>query len=243
MTIDESGVAHKKEVVDKKNVVDKNASMPFEFTSADEPTTEQRPNPHAKESTNVQATVDALKARFGDAIVDVTLYANEHTVRIQKSVIAEVCRHLRDELGFTFLVDLGGADRFTEDERYEVFYNIVNVKAGKRIRLKVRVDEDELTVPTVMYIYPGANWNEREVFDMLGIRFDGHEDMRRVYLPEDFEYYPLRKEFPQLGIPGSLPLPPRSPEAGLTWDPFAAAHQGPTIKSYQEPKSADEDQE
>ena len=74
---------------------------------------------------------------------------------------------------------------------------------------------------------------------MLGIRFEGHPDLRRMYLPEDFEYYPQRKEFPLLGIPGSLPLPPQTPEGSLTLDPYAAAHGSKPIKSY----APDEDEE
>ena len=81
--------------------------------------------------------------------------------------------------------------------------------------------------------------NERECYDMLGIQFDGHPDLRRMYMPEDFEYHPQRKEFPLLGIPGSLPLPPRTPEGDLTMDPFAAARSGRPVRSYQEPPSTE----
>ncbi|NNE34662.1 MAG: NADH-quinone oxidoreductase subunit C [Rhodothermales bacterium] len=218
--------------------VDKGASLPFDFTPADEPTDLQPDNPHAKSTTHVPEVVEDLTQNFGDAISEVTLYANEHTVIVDKARITEVCRHLRDQLEFTFLVDLGGTDRFTEDDRYEVFYNLVSIKRAQRIRLKVRVDENDLTVPTVMYVFPGANWNEREAYDMFGIEFEGHEDLRRVYLPEDFEHHPLRKEFPLLGIPGSLPLPPQTPEGELNYDPFVAAKGERTIRSYEEPKSA-----
>ena len=136
-----------------------------------------------------------------------------------------------------YLVDLGGVDRFTEEDRYEVFYNLVNIDAGKRIRLKVRLEEDDLHVPSVTPLHPAANWNERECFDMLGVIFDGHPDLRRMYMPEDFAYYPQRKEFPLLGIPGSLPLPPQTPEGELTMDPFAAARGSKPVKSYEEPPS------
>ena len=131
-------------------------------------------------------------------------------------------------------------DRFTEEDRYEVFYNLVNFQSRKRLRLKVRVDEEDLAVPSVTDVWRAANWNEREAYDMLGIRFEGNPDLRRMYLPEDFEYHPLRKEFPLLGIPGTLPLPPQTPEGDLTMDPFPAAHGSKPVKSYEEPGSSDE---
>ena len=135
---------------------------------------------------------------------------------------------------------MGGADRFTENDRYEVFYNLVSIEKGKRLRLMVRVDEESMTVPSVCSVYPAANWNEREAWDMFGLRFEGHPDLRRMFMPEDFEYHPLRKEFPLLGIPGSMPLPPQVPTGALTGDPYPAAHGSKTPKSYQEVESEDE---
>jgi NADH-quinone oxidoreductase subunit C len=77
------------------------------------------------------------------------------------------------------------------------------------LRLKVLVEESDATVPTLTGVWPSANWHERETFDMFGIKFAGHPDLRRFYMPEEFEYYPLRKDFPLTGIPDSLPLPRR----------------------------------
>lgn len=227
----------------EKNTAPKTVDAPgpetlkFHFTPVDPPKA-GTDNPHAKASTNIPDVVEALNEHFGEDVLDVEIYAGEYTVYVAKGRIVDVCRFLRTEHGFTYFADGGGLDRFTEDDRYEVFYNLVNIQDRKRIRLKVRVDEDELVVPSVTGVFRAANWNERETYDMLGIRFDGHPDLRRMYMPEDFEHYPQRKEFPLLGIPGSLPLPPRVPEGELTTDPFAAARQGPTLKSYQEPKSA-----
>lgn len=211
-------------------------TLKFHFTPVDGPRTDTS-NVHAKASTEVMETVDTLRAQFGAAIRDVQVYAGEHTVFVERPRIVEVCKHLKEDLGFLYLVDLGGVDRFTEDERFEVFYNLVNIAAGKRIRLKVRVEESDARVPSVTSLFPAANWNERECYDMLGVRFDGHPDLRRMYLPEDFEHFPQRKEFPLLGIPGSLPLPPQTPEGELTTDPFAAAHGNKPVKSYEEPPS------
>lgn len=213
-------------------------TLKFFFTPVDTPSPEdEAPNPHAKDTTHVPDVVAALREQFGDDVHEVTHYANEHTVYVAKGRIVEVCTYLKEEQDFNYLVDLAGTDRFTEEDRYEVFYNLVSIKGRQRIRVKVRVDEDELTVPTVTDLYPAANWNERECFDMFGIRFDGHPDMRRMFLPEDFEYHPLRKEFPLLGVPGSLPLPPQTPEGDLTLDPFPAAHGSKPPKSFQEPES------
>ena len=154
---------------------------------------------------------------------------------VPKARITEVGRFLKAEQGFVYLTDLGGIDRFTEEDRYEVFYNLVSFDPPRRLRVKVRVDEADLVVPSMTSVFRSAGWNERECYDMLGIRFDGHPDLRRMYMPEDFEYHPQRKEFPLLGVPGSLPLPPQSPEGGLTLDPFPAAHGSRPVKSYEEP--------
>ncbi len=211
-------------------------TLKFHFTPVDTPQPDQA-NPHAKASTEVAGVVEALRGEFGEAILDLMVYAGEHTVYVEKKRIADVCAFLKDQQGFAYLVDLGGADRFTDEDRFEVFYNLVNIDAGKRLRLKVRVDEDDLHVPSVTPLFRAANWNERECYDMLGVIFDGHPDLRRMYMPEDFEYYPQRKEFPLLGIPGSLPLPPQTPEGDLTMDPFAAAHGSKPVKSFEEPPS------
>jgi NADH-quinone oxidoreductase subunit C len=213
-------------------------ALKFYYTPTDEPRPEDsEKNPHVKSTTRVPEVIDALVEQFGDTVWNVESYAGEDTVYVEKEKLREVCQFLREELGFTYFIDCGGIDRFTEDERFEMFYNLVSMEKNKRLRLKVRIDEDDLTVPSVSSVYRAANWNEREAYDMFGIEFDGHPDMRRMYMPEDFEYYPLRKEFPLLGVPGSLPLPPQSPEGELTMDPFAAAHGSKPVKSYDEPRS------
>lgn len=213
-------------------------TLEFHFTPVDEPSgKEATQNPHAKDTTFVPGTVQSLKDTFGEDVQEIFLYANEHTVYVTAGRILEVLTYLKNDLGYTYLVDLGGVDLFTEENRYEVFYNLVNIKESQRIRIKIRADEENPVVSSATSVFRAANWNERECFDMFGIRFEGHPDLRRMYMPEDFEYHPLRKEFPLLGVPGSLPLPPQTPEAGLTMDPFAAAHGSKPIKSYEEAAS------
>lgn len=232
---------------DAENVVPKveeeqsHQALKFFFTPVDEPRPDTK-NLYAKPTTHYPEIIDALRAEIGDDLLQVEEYAGEQTVYVDKARIEDVCRYLKEAHGFAYLSDIGGVDRFTDENRFEVFYNVVSFEKRKRVRLKVRVDESDPVVPTVTGVYRAANWNEREVYDMLGIRFQDHPDMRRMYMPEDFEYFPQRKEFPQLGIPGSLPLPPRTPEGEIQYDPFPAAHRGPTPKSYQEPESRIEEE-
>ncbi|MEX0601630.1 MAG: NADH-quinone oxidoreductase subunit C [Rhodothermales bacterium] len=228
---------------DADNVVPKveegpsHQALKFFFTPVDEPKPDVE-NHYAKSTTHLPEVVAALREQFPDAVDEnIHEYAGEQTVFVDKAHIVDVCRFLKEEQSFVYLSDIGGVDRFTDEDRFEVFYNLVSFEKRKRIRVKVRVDEEDLDVPSVTGVYRAANWSEREVFDMLGIRFTEHPDLRRMYMPEDFEYYPQRKEFPQLGIPGSLPLPPQTPEGELQYDPFPAAHGRLTPKSYEEPVS------
>ena len=203
-------------------------TLKFHFTPRDALAGEmerlQTENPHAKATWIVPKVLAALNEAFGDAILETVGYAGETTVFVETARLADVVQFLHDEVGFDYLTDIGTIDRFTEEDRFEVFYNLCALEAKKRIRLKVRVDEEDPTVPTITHIHPGANWHEREAWDMMGIRFEGLTDHRRIYMPEDFEYHPLRKEFPTLGIPGSLPLPANHPDGDLQADPFPRAH-------------------
>lgn len=217
-------------------------TLKFFFTPVDEPRPEAR-NPHEKEATHVPEVIEALREQFGDAVGEVVTYAGEDTVYVSRERLVEVMRFLKEGQQFNYFADCGAIDRFTDDERFEVYYNVVSIPKGKRLRVKVRVEEDEAVVPSVTSVYRAANWNEREAYDMMGIRFEDHPDPRRMYMPEDFEYFPQRKEFPQLGVPGSLPLPPQVPEGELTMDPFAAARGSRPPRSYQEPESTASDDE
>lgn len=150
-----------------------------------------------------------LRSQFPQAILDVAEFRGELTFLVDKNSIVDICKFLRDdeELAFDLLVDLCGVDRAKRKDRFEVVYHLTSIKNKFRVRLKVRVDEKDCVVDSVTSVYPTANWHERETYDMFGITFRNHPDLRRMYMPEDFEYYPLRKDFPLMGIPGSLQLP------------------------------------
>lgn len=184
----------------------------------------RKENPHAKRTTYLPEVVEALRERFPEAVSEPVLYAGEHTVYVRREAIVDVCRYLKDERGFNYLADMGSIDRFTEEGRFEIYYGLVSIPNRQRIRLKVRVDEDDAVIPTITGVYRAANWHEREAWDMMGVRFEGHPDLRRMFMPEDFAYHPARKDFPTLGIPGSLPLPPNETDGPLQTDPFPRAH-------------------
>jgi NADH-quinone oxidoreductase subunit C len=144
-----------------------------------------------------------------EAIESVEEFRNELTLVIKKEYLLQVAQVLHDdaELRFDSLRDVCGAERFSPGDRFEVIYNLYSIQNKFRLRLKVHLPENDLHIPTVSSIWTAANFAERETYDMYGIIFDGHPDMRRIYMPEEFEYHPLRKDFPLMGIPGSIPLP------------------------------------
>ncbi|HTX19603.1 MAG TPA: NADH-quinone oxidoreductase subunit C [Bacteroidota bacterium] len=155
------------------------------------------------------AVVDKLKAAFPAGILAAKEFRGETTIEVKKEEIVKVCAFLRDDpsCAFDYLSDLCGADAYTPEKRFEVIYNVQSLSRRERLRLKVFTEESDLHVPSVTSIWPGAEWPEREAFDMFGIIFDGNKDLRRMYMPEEFEYFPLRKDFPLMGIPDSIPLP------------------------------------
>src|ERR1043165_1377603 len=126
---------------------------------------------------------------------------------INRELLPAAAKALKEQFGFTHFIDICSIDRFERKERFEITYNLRNPETKERIFLKVRCEERDPHIPSVTSIWSGANWNEREAYDMIGVIFTGHPDMRRMYLPEDFTYYPMRKDFPLMGVPGSIPLP------------------------------------
>ena len=158
-----------------------------------------------------QLIVEKLKARNPDAILESSEYRGDLTVVVRKDKIVSVCEFLKNdpELAFDMVIDLLGVDMYRPEERFEVVYNLYSLKNKTYVRLKVRVEENDPVVPSVTGVWAGANWYERETYDMMGIRFSGHPDLRRLYMPEEYEYFPLRKDVPLTGIPDSLPLPRR----------------------------------
>lgn len=153
--------------------------------------------------------IQKLKERFPGSIEATDEFRGDLTVQVKKEDIVLVGEFLKNdpELAFDLIIDLLGVDMYRPEGRFEVIYNIYSIKNRKYVRLKVLVDESDCVVPTLTGVWPGANWHERETYDMVGVKFSGHPDLRRMYMPEEFQYHPLRKDFPLMGVPDSIPLP------------------------------------
>lgn len=160
-------------------------------------------------SKPLSEVLEELKNRFPVAVLSVEQYKGEQTVYVKKSDILSVAKAIKNDFGFNLLVDVFGTDRFTDRDRFEVIYHIRNIETADFIRLLVLVDESELTVESVSSVWSTANWHERETYDMFGVEFLNHPDLRRMYMPQDFAYFAMRKDFPLVGFEGSIPLPPK----------------------------------
>lgn len=144
--------------------------------------------------------VEALRSAHGEGLESARTFAGDLVLEVARGEIRNVCRTLKEEQGYTLLVDLLGA-HFPEREEapFEVVYILYSLAANRRVRLKVRTVE-EVEIPSVTPVFAGANWPEREAYDMYGIAFEQHPDMTRILLWEGFNGYPLRKDFPVEGI-------------------------------------------
>ncbi len=150
-----------------------------------------------------------LRENFPQVHFEFVDYRGDLSVKFNKEHVTQICRFLKEdpELDFRLCEDVTAVDWAKRKNRFTVVYHIFSLKHNFRLRLKADVDESECSIETVSAIWKTADWHERETYDMFGITFNNHPDLRRMYMPEDFEYHPLRKDFPLMGIPGSLPLP------------------------------------
>jgi NADH-quinone oxidoreductase subunit C len=156
--------------------------------------------------------IDQLSDKFPGKYIETYQSSGDTFVRVEADAIVEICSFLKNECHFTYLGDVFAADRFTSQQRFEVIYNLVSLKDQIRLFVKVLLEENNPVIQSVTNVWKSANWSEREVYDMFGIKFTGHPDLRRIFMPQDFDYYPMRKEFPLLGIPGSIELPNTTPD-------------------------------
>ncbi len=150
----------------------------------------------------LQQTARKIREKFPEATREPVIYRGDLSVPVKRESLRAVSRYIHDdpEMAFDYIVHISSVDRPKEKERFEVVYEYYSIRRRQRIRLKTRVTEADPTVDTVSDIWLGADWQEREAHDMMGIRFNGHPDLRRILLPDDFsEGYPLRKDYPVEG--------------------------------------------
>lgn len=142
-----------------------------------------------------------LQQKFGDQVISVHEFAKQPYVHVKRDRIVEICRCLRDDLGFDLLSDLCGVDYLNQGmpERFCVVYNVYSTRANARFRVKAFVPEEDPVIDSVSPIWKAAPWAEREAYDLFGIKFRGHPDLKRILLPETYGGHPLRKDYPLIG--------------------------------------------
>lgn len=142
-----------------------------------------------------------LRAWDSQAVAEVLEFRGERTLVAPRSHLRRVAELLAGapDLAFNFLSDITGVDRFPVEPRFELNYHLLSIPNRAVLRLRVRAHGGDPVVPTVSTIWPTANWHEREIYDLFGVRFEGHPDLRRILMPENWEGYPLRKDYPVEG--------------------------------------------
>lgn len=142
-----------------------------------------------------------LRKFNSDAVEDVQTFRGETTINIRANHLHTVCEFLRDmpDLSFKYLSDVTALDHYPGEPRFETVYHLLSFETNERLRLKVRIAGENPRVDSMVPVWPAANAFEREVFDLFGIHFQGHPDLRRILMPEDWDGHPLRKDYPVQG--------------------------------------------
>ncbi|OGV98045.1 MAG: NADH dehydrogenase [Nitrospinae bacterium RIFCSPHIGHO2_02_FULL_39_82] len=153
----------------------------------------------------LSVTLKKLKDRFPDSIIETHSFRGDETAIVKKEKIIEICKFLRDDEGllYNFMMDLTAVDYIGREPRFEVVYHLYSLKYNRRVRIKAPVSESDCTIDSIISIWIAADWFEREAYDLYGIIFRGHPNLKRILLYEGFEGHPLRKDYP---VKGRQPL-------------------------------------
>jgi NADH-quinone oxidoreductase subunit C len=177
----------------------------------------------------VNATEYAIKLRerFGEVVSAPTEFRGEVTLNVADAErVVEICAFAKKELGFNYLVDVSSVDNYGDDPRWTVVYHLRGLRHGCELRIKTDVSEEKSELPSIIGVWKTANWHEREIYDMMGIRFAGHPDLRRILMWEGYPYFPLRKDFPLAGKSSELPGIAFTRPAPLEGGPFVTVAGG-----------------
>jgi len=150
---------------------------------------------------DLESVVNRVKEKFPESLLEASTFRGEVTLHVRPEDILPVCRFFHDdpELAFDYLVDLCGVDFYPREPRFQVVYHLGSLKTKERLRLKVSLPGQAPRVSSVVSVWKAADWMEREAFDMFGITFEGHPDLRRILLTPDWKGHPLRKDYPLRG--------------------------------------------
>jgi NADH-quinone oxidoreductase subunit C len=168
-----------------------------------------------------------LKARFEGVVSEPAEFRGEITLKVADvERMPEICAVAKNELGFDYLVDITSLDNYGDDPRFTLVYHLYGYGHLCSVRLKADLNEEKAEAPTVTGVWRTADWHEREIYDMMGIRFRGHPDLRRILMWEGYPYFPLRKDFPLSGRPTDLPEVAFTESAPLAGGPFVTIAGG-----------------
>ena len=152
--------------------------------------------------------ITSLQKQFPGKVGQAKEFRGESTVEIDREIIRAVAAHLKNDLGYNLLLDITSTDYFGDEPRFEVVYEFCALGGSRdqeHVRVKLKVSEDDLSVDSIVPVFQGADWHEREMFDMMGIKFAGHPDLRRILMWDGYPYHPLRKDFPLEGLTSDMP--------------------------------------
>src|ERR1700741_4476623 len=183
-----------------------------------------------------QELLDSLGKLFGAKIQDKTEFRGETSYLIRPNDLREVPKFCRHDLSFDYLIDITSVDNFGEEPRFEIVYELYSITLAVHLRLKLKISEEIGAVDTISDIWPTANWHEREIYDMMGIKFNGHPDLRRILMWDGYPYFPLRKEFPLEGLPSEMPDVAFCHVAPMEGGPFVTVPTTATTKD-REPRA------
>jgi NADH-quinone oxidoreductase subunit C len=174
------------------------------------------------------ADVTKLRDAFGGKVVETLEFRGEQTVRVELGSLHDVLAKCRNDLGYEMILDISSVDQFGEDPRFEMVYEIATLDDSKHLRIKAKVGEDE-EVASATDLWLGADWHEREVWDMMGIPFSGHPNLKRILMWEGYPFFPLRKDFPLAGRPTDMPDVAFTGVAPLEGGPFVTTPGGEDV--------------
>jgi len=153
----------------------------------------------------VQELFDSLEKSLGEKLQQKTDFRGERTYTISAHELRDIAKFCRDNLSFDYLLDITSIDNFGNEPRFEIVYHLYSMPNAVHLRLKLKLSEEVGALDSISDIWATANWHEREIYDMMGIKFNGHPDLRRILMWDGYPFFPLLKDFPLAGLPSNMP--------------------------------------